>query len=294
MLLCAASGLNALFFAISAYRRRLFESGPLLASVVWLCLAGGYSLISRTTGQLPRMTIFGHYPSDFVLLIWMIVVKYGLIARYVRIKNGMQELSGRLLSAQEEERKRLSRDLHDSMGQNLAAVKFNLQRINKEMKNERIDGVIDEISGSIKELRDITSGLMPVSLQAIGLKKTLEAYAGKLSAKTGMGIYVDADEVPRLAEETELNLFRFFQEAVSNAAKHSGASKVNVSLRHKPPRIVLEIRDNGCGFDYRQSQSVRSGMGLSIMAERMKMLGGNMEVASLRDSGTTVRAEAPV
>ncbi len=158
MLLCVVSGLNALFFAIGAYRRKLFESGPLLASVVWLCLAGGYGLISGTGEQLPRITIFGHYPSDFVLLVWMIIVKYGLIARYVRIKNGMQELSGRILSAQEEERKRLSRDLHDSMGQNLAAVKFNLQRINKEMKNKLIDGVIDEISGSIKELRDIALG----------------------------------------------------------------------------------------------------------------------------------------
>ncbi len=135
---------------------------------------------------------------------------------------------------------------------------------------------------------------MPVSLQAIGLKKTLEVYAWKLSDETGVGISVDADDVPRLAEEVELNLFRIFQEAVSNAAKHSGASKVNVSLRHSPPRIVLEIRDNGCGFDYQQARSVRSGMGLSIMAERMKMLGGKMEVASLRDLGTTVRAEAPV
>ncbi len=294
LLSCVSSGLAALFLAISVYRRKLFESGTLLASLVWLCLAGSYSIASRTTGLLPRMNLYGHYLSDFILLIWIISIKYGLIVRYARIKRSMHALSEKLLSAQEEVRNRLARDLHDSMGQNLAAVKFNLQRINKEAKNELIDGVIEEVSGSIKELRDIAAGLMPVSLRTMGLKKTIEFYAEKFSEKTGIKVRVDSGDMPRTSPEIELHLFRVFQETVNNSAKHSGATIVDIALRHGSPRLVMEIRDNGCGFDYHQAQPERPGMGLSIMAERMRVVGGDLTVTSAKGKGTTIRAEAPV
>lgn len=289
-----SSGITALAIAVSAYRRKLFESGPVLAGIVWVCISGSYSFVARTTGSLPRFNILGHYLSDFILLFWIMSIKYGLIARYVRIKHSMQVLSGKLLSAHEEERKRLAGDLHDSMGQDLAGVKFNLQRINRDMKNKLLDGVIEEVSDSIKELREITAGLMPVSLKATGLKKTFEAYAGKFSEKTGIKVSMAAEDLPRLSPEMEINIFRVFQEALNNAAKHSSATDLGITLRHGSPRIIMEIRDNGCGFDYQKARSGDSGMGLSIMAERMRVMGGDLTVTSIKGEGTTVRAEAPI
>jgi signal transduction histidine kinase len=290
-----SSAVTALFFAISAYRQRIFESTPALVGIVWICLSGGVSLLSGTMGILRPLKIYGYCLSDFILLFWIICIKYALIARYARVKKSMDSLSGRLLSAHEEERKRLAKDLHDSMGQNLAMIKFNLQRINRTMNNRIIDDIITEISGSIAELRDITSGLMPLSLQAVGIIKTIEATAHIFSQKTGINTSLDSENLPRTSLEVELNLFRIFQEAMNNAAKHSGAANIIISLRQGLPRlIVMEITDDGHGFDYRQVHSNNSELGLSIMQERARIIGGNLTVTSTKNKGTTIRVEAPV
>jgi len=222
-------------------------------------------------------------------------IKYALIARYARVKQSMQTLSERLLSAHEEERKRLAKDLHDSMGQNLATIKFNLQRVNRTIKNGLIDDIISEISGSIGELRDISSGLMPLSLQTVGIVKTIEACSHKFTEKTGINTSLETDDLPHTSLEVELNLFRIYQEALSNAAKHSGAGNIFITIRHSKPRlVVMEITDDGQGFDYRQVHSENSELGLSIMQERARIIGGNFTITSVINKGTTIRVEAPV
>jgi signal transduction histidine kinase len=294
LLSAISSGLTALFFAIRAYRNRLFESTPALIGIVWVCLAGGASLLSRTIGILPPLLIYGHYLSDFILLFWIMSIKYAVIARYARVKQRMHTLSERIFSAHEEERKRLAKDLHDSMGQNLAAIKFNLQRINLSVKNNLVDNIIADISASIVELRDITSGLMPVSLQAIGLIKTVEAFAQKFSENTGIDCKIESEDLPLMSLEVELNLYRILQEAMNNAAKHARAKNVIIKLfPSSPSLVVMEITDDGHGFDHRQVYSENSGMGLSIMQERARIIGGNLTVTSIKNKGTTIRVEAP-
>jgi len=304
LLVCVASAMTAFGMTYRAYRQKLNESGPMFAGDVWLCLSGSVSLASQTLGVLPALTLFGHHQSDLVLFIWIIIIKYGIFARFARIKKNMQTLSSRLLSAHEEERTRLARELHDGMGQILAAVKFNLQRINGEMKSRHIDGIIEEVSVGINELRGITAGLMPISLKAVGLANTITSHAAQYSKKTGITVSVEADDLPRQSPDVELNLFRIFQEALNNAVKHSGAGSVVISLRKGPPGIVMQIRDDGHGFDFQKALSANQGLGLSIMQERGRIMGGHVSIQSGKAQagkaqagkaqGTIITVEVPV
>ena len=294
LLVCISSAATALVLAWRAYRQRLNESGPMLVGILWLCVSGGVCLVSQVLGLLPTLTLFGHCQSSLILFVWIIIIKYGLIVRFARIKENMQSLSARLLSAHEEERSRLARELHDGMGQNLVAVKFNLQRINREMNNRLIDGIIEEVSAGINELRDITAGLMPVSLKAMGLANTVSFYAAQYSKKTGMAVSVEADDISRPSPEVELNLFRIFQEALNNAVKHAGAGSVVISLRNSPSGLVMRIRDDGRGFDSQEVQAANRGLGLSIMRERSRLMGGNIHLQTGKDQGTTITVEVPV
>ena len=285
---CISIAATALLFAWQDYRQKLNESKPMLAGMLWLCLSGGISLLSCTTTIIPTYTLFGYYQSDLILFAWIIIIKYGIISRFARIKNDMQTISSRLLSAHEDERSRLARDLHDGMGQNLVAIKFNLQRVNSCMKNRLIDGIIEEISISISELRDISSGLMPVSLKEVGLSKLLKIHSDHFSKSTGVSVTVESDNPPRLSLPVELNIFRIFQEALNNAAKHSGATNIRVSFREGPSGLVMQIHDDGRGFDVKRVQAENQGLGLSIMQERVRIIGGDITIQSGNNQGTTI------
>jgi len=294
LLVCISSAATALVSAYQGYRKKLNESGPLFAGILWLCFSGSACLASRLFGVFSLPTLFGHSSSYLILLVWIIIMKYGLVARFARIKTDMESLSSRLLSAHEEERARLARELHDGMGQNLTAIKFNLQRVNGEMQSRHIDGIIEEVSVGINELRGITAGLMPISLKAMGLANTITSHAAQYSKKTGLSVSVEADDLPRQSPDVELNLFRIFQEALNNAVKHSGAGSVVISLRKGPPGIVITIQDNGHGFDFEKALTANQGLGLSIMRERSRIMGGHLSIESAKGQGTTIRVEAPI
>ena len=203
-------------------------------------------------------------------------------------------LSGRILTAHEEERKRLARELHDGLGQSLLAVKFNLQRVNRELKDRLIDGVIEELSGSMNELRDISTGLRHPFLEEMGIGAALKSFGQKFSEKTGIKVSVSADTARRPVALIEENLFRIFQEALSNVAKHSGAKNVRVSFQISGDRAVMEIEDDGRGFDYFKALSEGRGIGLSTINERVELVGGHGRVKSRSGKGTILSIEVPV
>lgn len=294
LLLCVAGAAMALALACRIYRKRLAEAGPLLAGVCWLCLAGGFVLIQRL-GVLPELPGEHVYPSFyFILLVWIIIIKFGLIVRYARIKAAAELLSGRLISAQEEERKRLARELHDGMGQTLLAIKLKLQDRHRELHDPQIGEATQEVSACINDLRAILAGLMPVALQSMGLAESLVSYAGQFGAKTGIRVSVNAEDSTRWTPEIELNLFRIFQEALNNVAKHSHAGSVEVYLLGGRRSLVLLIRDDGRGFDTAPSSTAGAGMGLSIMTERARLLNGRLHVQSAAGAGTTIKVEVPL
>lgn len=202
-------------------------------------------------------------------------------------------LSRRLLKAHEKERERLARELHDGPGQNLLALKLKLQTINQQAPAPELDEAIAELAASIKELREVFSGLLPVSLAKIGIRETIISHAASFGERTGIAVSVAAADIPRPSGEIELHLFRIFQEALNNAARHAGADRIEVVLQRQGEELVLRIIDNGRGTGGPRPGQ-RPGLGLAIMEERARMMGGTFRLRSRPGQGVEIEARVPV
>jgi len=198
----------------------------------------------------------------------------------------LQVLSGRLMNLQDAERRRIARDLHDSTAQALSALEMNtslLESMATDEKTRKLAADTAEISRQVcSELRNISYLLHPPLLEEEGLGFAIRWFADGFTKRNSIPVFLDlAEDFPRLKADEETALFRIVQEALSNIYHHAGATKAWITLRRGEDRVVaLEIRDNGEGLpeDFSFTKSV--GVGLAGMRERMKQLGGTLEVAS--------------
>lgn len=218
----------------------------------------------------------------------------------------VQHLSSQLLAVQEDERKKLSRELHDSIGQSLAAIKLGaenaLSRIGKgatEASVEALESLIPTVQHASEEIRKIHTDLRPSMLDDLGIVSTIfwfcrefeQLYSGICIVKT---IEIEEKQVP---EPLKIVIFRALQEALNNAGKYSEADLVRVSLRRADGKIELLVADNGQGFDVQHVLSVKSlrgGFGLTSIKERTQLSGGAFAIESTRGAGTVVRASWPI
>lgn len=221
-------------------------------------------------------------------------------------EKSLRDLSLHLLRTQDEERRRIGRDLHDSLGQSLAVLKMKLDSlacgVEKRAEDETVDDVeqcIRLTEDSIKELRTISYLLYPPMLEEMGLKSAIPWYLDGFSTRSGIKATLEvAPEFTRLPREAELALFRVFQESLTNVHRHSGSPTAEVRLYMQNGMGVLEVRDHGKGLppglleQSSQDWMGQLGVGLRGMNERMHQLGGTLELVS-REKGTTVRAIVP-
>ena len=214
-------------------------------------------------------------------------------------------LASKLISAQEDERKRISLELHDEMGQALTAVQFNLAEMEKELpsnfthtareKLEEMRSIIEQASGQIHEL---SFDLRPSMLDDLGLVPTLRWHLNRFRKRTNIEAefeVVDLDERPDA--DTETVLYRVVQEAVNNVGKHSEAKKVTVRLQRKRDVIAGYIEDDGKGFDVNEvSRKEEPGVGIGLigMRERVSILGGSLSIDSRKGHGTRISLEVPL
>ncbi|RJP50670.1 MAG: sensor histidine kinase [Anaerolineaceae bacterium] len=219
-----------------------------------------------------------------------------------REREGLRaELFRKIVAAQEAERQRIARDLHDETGQSLTAIGMGLRGLSDELKSRR--GQIDTLhelqvltSDSLRELQRIISDLRPAHLDDLGLSATLRWYASRLQEMTRLKIKVDIEgEEHNLDETVKIAIFRIIQEALNNIIKHAQASSVSVSLDYKEKSAYILVRDNGIGFDMDavKNRIGRVSLGLAGMAERAALLGGTVEVHSRHNYGTEVEAVIP-
>jgi signal transduction histidine kinase len=217
----------------------------------------------------------------------------------VRTRQELQELSARLVSAQEEERRAISRELHDEVGQSLSALLMEAgnaaahARSEPEMAQFRrhVDSIKKLAEASVGVIRNMTLLLRPSMLDDFGLLPALEWQAREVSKRTGLRVQVSADEAAgELPDELRTCIYRVVQEALHNCARHAQAKSVKVTVDQEPRRIVLTVEDDGHGFD---SGRVR-GLGLVGMEERVTHLGGAFAVRSAPGSGTRVEVELPL
>lgn len=209
-------------------------------------------------------------------------------------------LSHQLLTVQEEERRRLARELHDQIGQQLAGLKLNLEALrarHAELAGDpRLVDSLELIDRTIAQVGDTSLDLRPSMLDDLGLEAALRAHARRQQARSGCAIAVHGTLAPRLPDHVETAAFRVVQEAVRNAVTHGRAQRVDIGLEASDGWLAITIRDDGIGFDETApARDTRgSGMGLSSMRERVDLVDGELEVRSAPGSGTTVRVRLPL
>jgi PAS domain S-box-containing protein len=217
-------------------------------------------------------------------------------------ENRLRILSSQLLAVQENERKRISRELHDSIGQSLSAIKFRVENILQEVGESRVkplEDLIPIIQESIEEARRIQMDLRPSILDDLGILATLSWFCREFekiysTIRIEKLVQIQENEV---STQLKTVIFRIMQEALNNVAKHSKANFILLSLRKTDGTIELTIQDNGQGFDLNEVLSIESsrrGLGLTSMRERAELSGGSFVIESVRGKGTIVRATWPL
>jgi PAS domain S-box-containing protein len=209
----------------------------------------------------------------------------------------LRALSRRLVEAEEAERRRIARELHDRVGQNLSALNINLDivlgRLQDPALRRRLDDSLALVDATLQSIENVMADLRPALLDEYGLSAALAWYAEEYVQRTGIPVTVDAfDGAKRLAADTAVALFRIAQEALTNAAKHSSAKRIAVRLESGDGEVALSVSDDGCGFD--AAQAPRGRWGMTTMRERAQAAGGRLAVQSSPGRGTTVRAAVPL
>lgn len=221
-------------------------------------------------------------------------------ARYqqvVRAQTELKELSARLVKAQEEERRAISRELHDEVGQSLSALLMELGNLaavaprNLEPLQRHLESIRKLAESSVNVARNMSLLLRPSMLDDFGLLPALEWQAREISKRTGMAVSVDAAEISdNLPDDHNTCVYRVVQEALHNCARHAQAHFVRIRVRQTARCILLSIQDDGKGFDARRVR----GLGLVGMEERVEHLRGTFQVKSEPGRGTVLEVELPL
>jgi len=237
-----------------------------------------------------------------------VVTQIGAIVQDVtalkRAENTVRWLSGRLLQLRDDERRRLARDLHDSLGQILSAVKMNLSylgRVTTHLDERGRNAVIESrelIDSCIKEVRTLSHLLHPPMLDEVGLLPAIRWYVTGFSQRSGIEVKLDLPAtLRRFPIELEIAVFRAVQESLTNVHRHSGSSTAVVSLGVEDGHVDLQIIDHGRGIPPHvlaaRQENAAIGVGILGMRERMRQLGGQLEIASA-NQGTTVHVILPL
>lgn len=212
-----------------------------------------------------------------------------------------RELSAHVMRAEERERKRISRDLHDSVGQNLTGLHWSLARVCRSGSGgKRLREELKEcgkmVQVCMEEVRAVSQALHPPAIDMLGLAPALEWQAKRFAEQSALKIHLDMPErIDRMDPDCEITLFRVFQECLSNVRRHAKTDAVTVRMRQESSAVLLEVEDRGAGVPadlFERLARGRHGIGLLKMRERLAELGGTLEIVS-NEPGTTVRARVP-
>ncbi|MCB1859162.1 MAG: response regulator [Gammaproteobacteria bacterium] len=210
----------------------------------------------------------------------------------------LRKVGAELVLAEERERRRIARELHDGPTQRLVLSKINLGRLKSSLEPgpcRGIDDVLDTIDITLKELRTLMVQLSPPVLYELGLGPAVEWLAENILGEQGIQFRVDsAESYDRLKEETRVFLFRAIRELMLNIVKHAQASRSSVSINTTGNEILIEVRDDGVGMDYpvEPEAQVNGGFGLFVLRDRIDMLGGKLSIGV--NGGTCVTLRVPI
>src|SRR5258708_2309194 len=218
-----------------------------------------------------------------------------------RVETALHQLSGRLLELQDDERRRIALELHDTTAQNLAVLSMNLHAVQDYILGIKPrKALLESLSLAERcsqEIRTLSYLLHPPLLDELGLVSALRSYTAGYTQRTGIQTELKIDEIGRLPRDVEITLFRIIQEALTNVHRHSGSSKAEIRIIRDPREVHLQVTDFGRGvppesFDL-INEGASLGVGIAGMRERARQLGGQLRVGS-SGSGTTISANLPL
>jgi len=209
-----------------------------------------------------------------------------------------RELEAKILSISDEERRRIGHDLHDGLGQHLTGVAFLSKVLSQRLAAKELPGAADAqliaelVNESIGWTRDLARGLSPVSVEGAGLGPAIVDLAARNASVFGLSIDCEIDpDLPVFEDSVAIHLYHIVQEAISNAAKHARAKKIEIEFRHSSEKTVLKIVNDGLPFTVPGEDN--PGMGLRIMRYRARMIGGELEIESLSGQRTLLTCSIP-
>lgn len=214
-------------------------------------------------------------------------------------RENLREMTERLIVAQEEERQRISRELHDDLGQALTTQMISLRNLQDDLSIppevlfERLQALHDQSYEIFVKIRRLAQDLRPPILDALGLNVSMQTYCIEFNRRTHLPVTFEAETLPPdLPDIFNITLYRLLQEALNNIVKHAQATHAWVDLSTEDNLIILTIQDNGKGFD--ASQTKPNGIGLSSMNERVTIAGGTFNISSTPERGTIITAQFPL
>jgi signal transduction histidine kinase len=244
--------------------------------------------------EIELLDLVGKQLSDIVSNAW-------LAMKLTEKEVARQRLLQALVKAQEDERMRLARELHDGAGQNLTSLLVRMKTLEKQVDDKPVrsalQGACNEVSEMIEYIRALSHQLRPAILEEVGLEKAIHDLVESLGEYDAIewSVTVDLNGVV-LPNEIETTVYRIAQEGITNILRHSQADQVRVSLVCDQDLVVIEVQDNGRGFDQSELE-FREGsqhMGLKSMRERIELFAGRLHVESKKGVGTLIRGEVPV
>jgi len=268
---------------------------PFSAGIVlfWgAAMTGNFSSLSVT------LTHYALEPYDVGAFFFILCTMYALNIRFARFLRETRAFSARLLKAQEDERKKISRELHDGLCQSLLGHKLQLQLLNSDQNDQKQDRdnlslqpVISDVETIIQDARKMSLHLRPVFFEQTDLATAIKWYMQKLIAQDA-GIRINYHLAGNIALDIiqAEHLYRIFQEAVTNVLRHADARTINITLKEVKDRVILKVEDNGRGFQT-TLKARATGIGISIMRERAAIIGGLLRIVSKPGRGTQVILE---
>lgn len=223
-----------------------------------------------------------------------------LFEEVVQGRNQLRSLARREVAAQERERKRISRELHDEAGQYLTALQIMLKVAGDKLPGnpgdarEDLGEAVKLVDAVTDRIRRIAQGLRPPALDTVGIKATLAGLCREVSRQAAVPVEYEAESVKKLTPDAAITLYRVLQEALTNSVKHASPSKVTVRLYRDGGDLVLSVADDGGGFDPEEVNGEGRGLGLAGMRERLDFLGGSVTIESRPGLGAEITARAPL
>jgi signal transduction histidine kinase len=248
--------------------------------------------------------ILGILATSLFLALALFLIHHQLLTEQVgqrlRAEGALRALSVRLLTVQDQERRRFARELHDSVGQHLAATKMAMSMLQAKLPGDHlVQDCLNLIDNSISETRTISHLLHPPLLDEAGLNSACRWFVEGFAQRSGIEVNLDMPDLKeRLSESIELVLFRVLQESLTNVHRHSGAKRADVSMSTSGNTVTLKVKDNGRGLPIDVLETFRNdgtggGVGLAGMTQRIREIGGRLEINS-HSQGTEVVARVPI